>query len=115
MGNEKCNILVFGILSSGSSALIDLLSEYNNINVIPGEFDDFRASGLVADQLCYQNRVDFPNMIDTLLENTSKRRLIYNIFPFFKWEKYTLTGIKSRFNSSSLRIRQLSLLGKLNK
>ena len=49
---KKCNILIYGILSSGSSALVDLLLEYNNVNVIPGEFDDFRASGLVADQLC---------------------------------------------------------------
>ena len=115
MKDEKCNILIYGILSSGSSALVDLLLEYNNVNVIPGEFDDFRAPGLVADQLCYDKSVDFSNLIDTLLQNTSKRRLIYNIFPIFKWKMDTITGIKGRFISSLIRIRQLFLLEKLNK
>ncbi|HET6556676.1 MAG TPA: hypothetical protein VFG54_05140, partial [Prolixibacteraceae bacterium] len=83
MKDVKCNILICGILSSGSSALIDLLSEYRNMNIIPREFDDFRATGLVADQLRYQQSIDFPNMIDAVIQSKSKKSLVYNIFPIF--------------------------------
>lgn len=114
MENEKCNILIVGILSSGSSALVDLLSEYNNVNLIPREFDDFRATGLVADQLSYQQSIDFPNMIDTVIRSTSKKSLIYNIFPIFKLQIHTITQIKKRYNYSTTRLRQLLLLEKLN-
>ncbi|HEY3369700.1 MAG TPA: hypothetical protein VGK10_02565 [Prolixibacteraceae bacterium] len=115
MKNEKNNILVYGLASSGSSAVVDLLREYNSLNIIPDEFDDFRAPGLVADQLCYSNSNFSPNKIDALISNISKKRLIYNIFPIFKWEIVTITGIKSRFKYSTIRLRQLHLLKKLNR
>lgn len=114
MKDEKCNILVVGILSSGSSALVDLLSEYNNVNLIPREFDDFRATGLVADQLSYQQSIDFPNMIDTVIRTTSKKSLIYNIFPILKLRIHTITQFKKRYNYSTTRLNQLILLEKLN-
>lgn len=114
MKNRKCNILIFGILSSGSSAIVDLLKEYKNVNVIPDEFDDFRVSGLVADQLDYQQSINFPNNIDKYIKNTSKKRLVYNIFPIFKWNSSTLFGIKNRYKYSLVRIKQLYLLQNLN-
>ena len=45
------NILVVGANMSGASALLDLLSEYSSTARIPGEFDDFRRSGLIGDIL----------------------------------------------------------------
>lgn len=114
MQNGKCNILICGILSSGSSALVDLLTEYNNVNLIPGEFDDFRGTGLVADQLSYQQSIDFPNMIDALIQSKSKKRLIYNILPIFSLRIHTITQLKNRYNYSTTRLKQLLLLEKLN-
>lgn len=114
MKNAKCNILIVGILSSGSSALVDLLSEYDNVNLIPREFDDFRATGLVADQLSYQQSIDFPNMIDTVIRSKSKKSLIYNIFPIFNLRINTITQLKNRYNYSTTRLKQLLLLEKLN-
>lgn len=115
MESKKLNILVIGMLSSGSSALIDLFLEYNNINVIPGEFDDFRASRMVADQLTHQQSINFPNIIDLVIRNRSKKRLIYNIFPIFKFELRTITHIRSHYKTSLLQLKQLELLYKLNK
>ena len=75
---EHCNILVLGTSSSGSSALHNLLKEYDNIGHFPNEFDDFRAPGLVADQLNEVSSINFPNKIDKLLGFTNlAKRLIY--------------------------------------
>lgn len=115
MRKGKVNILVFGLLSTGSSALVDLFREYDNINVIPGEFDDFRAPSLVADQLSYESSKDFPNKIDNLTGFKSKLKLIYNILPILKWRSNPIRGIRGRSISSVIRIRQLKLLKKLNR
>lgn len=114
MNKLKINILVIGLLKTGSSALIDLLREYDNINLIPGEFDDFRAPGLVADQLSYQQSVDFINKIEVLIESKQKLLLIYNILPIYSKGIHSTIGIRGRFVSSLIRIRQLRLLKKLN-
>lgn len=47
MNKERCNILIKGSNSSGSSAVYDLLREYENINTMPYEFDDYRAPGFI--------------------------------------------------------------------
>lgn len=44
---------------SGSTALLDLLSEYCSISRVPGEFDDFRRSGLFGDVL--EGYASFPD------------------------------------------------------
>lgn len=111
----KSNILVFGLLSTGSSALVDLLREYDNISIIPGEFDDFRAPGLVADQLSLHQSIDFPNKIDQLAPFWKKIRLIYSIAPIFKLKIHSFKGIRGRFKFVRLRIKQLDLLKKLNR
>ena len=51
MTNIRTNILIVGTSRSGSHALVDLFSEYDNIRIHPYEFDEFRAPGMVADQL----------------------------------------------------------------
>jgi hypothetical protein len=109
----KTNILVVGLLSTGSSALVDLLSEYEDIQVIQNEFNDFRAPGLVADQL--GNLEDnFLNEIGKLTSLKYRLRLIYSIFPILRWEISTIKGIKKRFNFNYLRIKQLNALKRLN-
>lgn len=114
MKKIKSNILIYGTLSSGSSAVFDLLLEYDNINAIPGEFDDFRAPGLVADQLSYHQRIDFPNKINELTKFKSIVNLAYGVFPVFNWRLHTITGIKSRLFYFMIRIKQINLLKKLN-
>ena len=117
MRKEKYNILVCGLLSTGSSALVDLLREYDNMNHIPGEFDDFRAPGLVADQLNDPQDYSFLNEIDRLIGFRSKIRRIYYVLPIFsifKWDLKMIRGIGSRFRLSIIRNRQLNLLKKLN-
>lgn len=110
----KKNILIVGLLSTGSSALVDLLREYDNMNVIPGEFNDFRAPGLVADQLSYEQSFAFPNQTDKLVSLKEYFQLIYKIFPIFRKEIFKIWRLKIRYENSSVRIKQLFFLKKLN-
>jgi hypothetical protein len=114
MKKAKTNILVVGLLATGSSALVDLLREYEDIHVIQNEFNDFRAPGLVADQLGNLEDNEYLNEIGKLTTLKHRLRLIYSIFPILRWETGTIKGIKSRFKFNSLRIRQLRALKKLN-
>lgn len=115
MVKEKTNIIIVGLLKTGSSALIDMLREYDNMNLIPGEFDDFRGPGLVSDQLNDQkSNVPFYD-ISKLTNLRSKLRKIYEVYPISHWDLKTLKEIRSRFNSSIFRIKQLDLLKVLNK
>jgi hypothetical protein len=67
-----------GTLASGSSALIDMLYEYENINVLRYEFNDYRRPGFVSDQLSYESSIDYPNVIDKNIKFTNKRwEMIY--------------------------------------
>jgi hypothetical protein len=76
---ERTNLLVMGTLASGSSALIDMLYEYENINVLRYEFNDFRRPGFVSDQLSTDSSISYPNVIDQKIKFTNDRwRMIYN-------------------------------------
>lgn len=78
MIKERTNLLVMGTLASGSSALIDMLYEYENINVLRYEFNDFRRPGFVSDQLSYDSSIDYPNVIDKKIKFTNDRwKMIY--------------------------------------
>ncbi len=114
MIKTKTNILVVGLLSTGSSALVDLLREYEDIHVIQNEFNDFRAPGLVADQLGSQGDNDFLNEIGKLTTLKNRIKLIYSIFPILRWEIGTIKGIKGRFKNNLLRIKQINALNRLN-
>lgn len=114
MTKMKDNILVCGLVLSGSSALIDLLREYDNFNVIPKEFDHFRAPGLVADQLTNQYNYDFPNKIEKLTSYKKKIKLFYNIFPVFHQVNHSNSSISKRYRSSLNQMKQLNLLKRLN-
>jgi hypothetical protein len=114
MRKRKVNILVVGLLQTGSSAMIDFLREFENIHIIPDEFNDYRAPGLVADRLYSNHSDDFPIKIDTLLKFKRKISLLYQIFPILNWESSIIIGFCDRFKKNVIRIKQLSLLKKLN-
>jgi hypothetical protein len=115
MKKKKTNVLVEGLLSTGSSAAVDLLREHDNINVIPGEFNDFKAPSLVADQLSSKQNNDFQNNIEILTKFKSKIRRIYNLLPILTWKIETFKGIRGRFIMTLIRIRQLIHLKRLNR
>ena len=108
------NILVVGLLSTGSSALVDILSEYDNINTIQGEFNDYRAPGLVADQLCEVNTNNIYNHIKSITTTRKKLGIAYRIIPVLNLSLDAFKGIRKRYCDSSVRIKQLNLLSKLN-
>ncbi|MCA0932639.1 hypothetical protein LCM02_09265 [Lutimonas saemankumensis] len=112
---EKTNILVLGLLKTGSSALIDLLKEYECFGLIPDEFNDYRAPGLVADQLTFTPDDIFPNKIEKITHFKQKLRLIYNLFPIFELKKIKNSSFKDRFYFSKKRIKELNSLKSLNK
>jgi len=67
-----------GTLATGSSALVDMLREYENINYLPYEFNDFRKPGFVGDQLSYESSQSYPNVIDKEIKFVNSRwKLIY--------------------------------------
>ena len=118
MHKERYNILVVGSYSSGSSAVLDLLREYDNINVFTWEFDDFRAPGLVADQLSLASSRDYPNRIEKITKiNKLPLRLIYKITPRICWEREwnfpVLKYLKSK--GRIMRLNQIHFLKELNK
>lgn len=51
MDKSRINILVKGTFASGSSAIMDLLKEYDNIAVVPYEFNDFCYPQMVGDSI----------------------------------------------------------------
>ena len=57
-------ILVCGLAWSGSSAVIDMLREYDQVGVLPGEFDEFRRSGMIADHLEGRISYSYPSRLN---------------------------------------------------
>lgn|ERR1035437_472874 len=123
MYKERQNILIVGTLASGSSALVDMLREYDNVNVLPREFDNFRRPGLVYDQLSSDSSIDYPNVIDKEIKfDNLKWKLVYKsslwkLFSksYFKniWEKDW--GKLKRYKNSLIRLYQIFFLKELNK
>jgi hypothetical protein len=125
MYKEKCNILIIGTLASGSSALKDMLREYDNINVIPGEFNDYRAPGLVGDQLSEESIKDYPDSITDIarIENRKWRlfyksyiwRLICKNVPDNFWNKEIHNKKLQNYRQNLFRLNQIYLLNELHK
>ena len=116
MRKEKSNILVSGLLSTGSTALIDMLREYENLQVIPGEFNDFKTPGLVADQLSFPQNIEFLNKIDNVTDFKKKIQILYNaVLPIIKFNVRSVKGIRFRLILFVNRIKELTLLKKLNR
>lgn len=122
MHKNRCNILIMGTLASGSSALKDMLREYDNVKVVPGEFDDYRAPGLVADLLS-QDTANFPDAIreflsrrslpNRLVSKTGILKLLSGMLPGSFWNN-DHTGKLSYLKTYLIRANQISLLEKLH-
>ncbi|MCH8555996.1 MAG: hypothetical protein LAT76_12620 [Schleiferiaceae bacterium] len=56
--NQRTHILVNGFFWSGSSAIVDFLSDYTCIGRVPHEFNDFRRLGWVGDVLASDPNAD---------------------------------------------------------
>ena len=72
------NILICGLYFSGSTAVKDLLSEYSSITVIPGEFDDFRRTGLIGDHVSGLICDDYPSRVKILTKNCMDSSFLYS-------------------------------------
>jgi len=71
------NILIKGLYRTGSHALVDLLSEYDNVGVLPFEFDHYRSPANIADQLSAKSSRDWPNLIEASLKNNSLKWQVF--------------------------------------
>ncbi len=93
----KYYILTKGALSSGSSAVKDLLREYDNINIIPEEFDDFRVPGLVSDFLIKNTNHSHTPKLDSFI-SSQKKKLWYLkiIFPRYLYKNGLQFSILNR-------------------
>lgn len=113
-----------GTLASGSGALIAMLREYENINYLPYEFNDFRRPGFVSDQLRYDSSIDYPNVIDKNITFGNNRwKLIYrsNIWKHipakalgYIWEKDFKNRKLKDYKNSLTELFQIVFLQKLN-
>lgn len=101
---SHCNILIYGTLSSGSSAVHNLLKEYDNIGYLANEFDDYRSPGLVADQLSYSSSLNFPNQIDKITSPNNYAKKI--LFKSLIW-KLLLRGISKKHIDIKSNIKPL--------
>lgn len=125
MIKERTNLLVMGTLASGSGALIDMLGEYENINVLRYEFNDFRRPGFVNDQLSYETSISYPNVIDENIRFTNSRwKMIYNSSIWKLIPENTLDAIWERniknkklnaYKNSLTELFQIAFLQELNR
>jgi hypothetical protein len=125
MLKEKTNILIMGTLASGASALVDMLKEYENINVLPYEFNDYRRPGFVADQLSFNSSIDYPNVIDQEISfENHKWELVYksSIWKLFSrsafkkvWDKDWKIKKLNDYKNSLISLYQINYLKELNK
>lgn len=125
MIKDRCNIIIIGTLSSGSSALVDMLKEYDNINVLPREFDDFRRPGFVYDQLSLDSSRDYPSVIEKEKKfESAKWEKIYksSIWKLFArkelvkiWEKDWKYPKLIAYKKSLINLFQMHLLKELDK
>jgi hypothetical protein len=122
MSVERINVLIMGTLASGSSALVDMLKEYRNVNVLPREFDNFRRPGLVYDQLSYQTSIDYPNVIDKEIKfDNRKWKLVYNSSIWKLFSKGFLKKIREKdwgklekYKNSLINLYQIYYLKELD-
>lgn len=123
MNSEKTNILVIGTLASGSSALVDMLKEYENIGALPREFDNFRRPGFVSDQLSAATCIDYPNVIDDNVRFISSTwKFIYksSLWKYFFKERTRKLWDKNwkifeKYKICLISLQQIYILSELSK
>lgn len=105
MTNTRTNILICGTFRSGSHALVDLFSEYDNIGIYPVEFDEFRAPGMVADQLDEEMKLDWPSHISkTLYLPKLKSRIAEQLLSSSILQKKALRKLLNNFEPIRKRV-----------
>lgn len=111
----KKNVLISGLLKSGSSALVDMLREYNDIAVIPEEFDEYRAPDLIADRLLSgaENEFQSDKLYDLVSNRTKLKHIYYRVFPIFDPGKIFKKGFLERVESTEKLTKRLNLLENL--
>jgi len=74
------NILVCGLLWSGSSALVDMLKEYSDVGLIQGELDELRRPGMISDHIDGLISDVYPSQVEIFLKAQYKpgRKLLKN-------------------------------------
>ena len=73
----KTNILVSGLHYSGSSAVYDLLKEYENVGFVPGEFDEFRRPGMILDHLAGRINTSYPSRLTAYYKSKALKAHLY--------------------------------------
>lgn len=91
------SLLVCGLLWSGSSAVVDLLRSSESIGVLPGEFDEFRRPGMVADHLEGLISEVYPSKLFPELNLYSRLKAI---IPFDRRLRYRPKQRLSKFRES---------------
>lgn len=86
-------LLISGFLWSGSSAVVDLLKSSSEIGILPGEFDEFRRPGMVADHLAGMISEYYPS---TLPSSFSASSYVGQIMPFDRKLKYRTVQQRAR-------------------
>lgn len=92
------------MMRSGSHAIVDLLSEYDNIAITNGELDEFRAAGMVSDMLDDQMTSFWANSIDKYLANFNQKHKYFKLL----LSKYVVNDkrlLKLLFKSEYLNAR----------
>jgi hypothetical protein len=125
VNKERTNILIMGTLATGSSALVDMLTEYDNINVLPYEFNDFRKPGYVSDQLSYDASLNYPNVIEEEIRFVNFRwKMIYKskVWKLLSermldkiWEKEFTNKKFKAYKNSLIELFHADFLTELNK
>lgn len=108
---ERQNIIIHGLFSSGSSAAIDLLREYEEIEIVPGEFDEFRRIGMIGDTLnSYRTDQAPPSILEDYIEK-NKSKYEKNIFSYYLDIKNVKTILKFGENyKRKYKLERLNIL-----
>ena len=111
MDKTPQKILVSGYGWTGSSALIQMFTEYENISVIPNEFDDFRIPGAVGDaihsKLSSQEFHSVPSSRFDSMRNYIFPFFIRGLVPDVLWPKSIRGGSSTRKESLRIAISYL--------
>mgnify|MGYP007057110474 CR=1 FL=1 len=79
------SLLICGFLWSGSSAVVDLLRSSSEVGLLPGEFDEFRRPGMVADHLEGMISEYYPSMLPFRFSVSS---FVKRVIPFDRKLRY---------------------------
>ena len=111
MSKKPQKILVSGYGWTGSSALSQMFCEYEDISVVPNEFDDFRTPGAIGDAIHFKlNNKKFdakPSMRFGAIKNYLVPFFIRGLVPDIFWPKSLRGGKTPRKESLKIVINMI--------